>query len=200
MMLTHNETSSLVIDTLLGQAYAQNTAVLDLYCEYHAQKEQSSVNMIGCLLKQVALRTPKIPDEVTNAFAESNRGRGQGLQLAGMLQLFVKVIASIDRVYICVDAVDELLPHSRLEFLGALGQIVQNAPNTRIFLTGKLDIQGGFDRHLTSGTYIIHNVANEGDAARYLSHMIDNNRDPGLMTEDLKNDIMKAILEKAPGM
>jgi len=199
-MLTRNETSSLVIDTLLAQAYGQNIAVLGLYCEYHARKEQSSVNMIGCLLKQVVLRTPKIPDEITNAFAESNQGGGQGLQLAAMLQLLVKVVSFINQVYICVDAVDELLPHSRLEFLGALRQIVQNSPNTRLFLTGKLDIRGELDRHLTGGACITHNVPKERDIARYLSHMMDNDRDPDLMTEDLKNDIMKTISERASGM
>jgi len=54
-MLTNNKISSLVIDTLQKQARGQNTAVIFLYCDYQAQKEQSAVNMIGGLLRQVAL-------------------------------------------------------------------------------------------------------------------------------------------------
>ena len=54
-MLTSNYISSLVIDTLSKQPYGQNIAVLYLYCDYQAQKDQSAVNMIGGLLRQIAL-------------------------------------------------------------------------------------------------------------------------------------------------
>jgi len=35
---------------------------------------------------------------------------------------------------------------------------------------------------------------------RYLSRKMDDDQDPGLMTEDLKNDIMRTILEKTSEM
>jgi len=67
-------------------------------------------------------------------------------------------------------------------------------------------LQGGriweLDNHLTKGAYIIHIVADRGDIARYVSQIIENDsdQDPDLMSEDLKNDIVKAISEKASGM
>ena len=54
-MLTCNEISSLVIDTLREQASGQNISVLSLYCDHQARKDQSAVNMIGGLLRQVTL-------------------------------------------------------------------------------------------------------------------------------------------------
>jgi len=97
--------------------------------------------------------------------------------------------------------VDELLAHNRSEFLRALRQIIQDAPNTRLFLTGRSYIRGELKKHLTKGAYVIHIVADQGDITRYLSQKMDedDDRDPELMTENMKNEIRKTILEKASG-
>jgi len=52
------------------------------------------------------------------------------------------------------------------------------------------------------GPYSTDVLADKGDIARYLSRKKDddNIRDPDLMTEDLKNDIMRTVPEKASGM
>ena len=201
-MLTSNKISSLVIDTLCVKAQGRNLAVLFLYCDYQAQKDQSAVNMIGSLLRQVALGETRVPGEIRSAFEESRRGGGKGLRLPDMVKLFVKTINSIERVYVCVDAVDELQPQDRSEFLRALRQIIQDAPNTRLFLTGRSYIRRELDKYLTDGAYVITIVADQGDIAGYLSRKMDDDeaRDPDLMTDNLRNDIMKTMLEKASEM
>ena len=201
-MLTSDEISSLVIDTLREQTRGQNIAVLSLYCDYQTQKDQLAGNMIGCLLRQVTLGGPRIPDAIKSAFDESRRGGGQGLRLPDMVKLFVKTIGFIGRVYLCIDAVDEVLPQHRSEFLRALQQVIRDAPNVRLFLTGRPYIREELDKHLTRGAYIIHIVADQGDITSYLSQKIDHDddQDPGLMTQDLKNEIMKTMLEKASEM
>ena len=158
--------------------------------------------MIGSLLRQVALGGVGIVGEIRNAFEESKKGGGKGLRLPEMLGLFVKTIVSLERVYICVDAMDELVPQHRSEFLRALRQITQESPNTRLFLTGRPHIRMELDKHLTKGAYIIHIVPDQGDIAKYLNRKMDDDddRDPDLMTENLKNDIMKTMLEKASEM
>jgi len=184
------------------QAYGQNIAVLFLYCDYQAQKDQSAVNMIGSLLRQIAPGAVGIVGEIQNAFKKSGQGGEKGLRLPEMRELFVKTISSLDRVYICVDAMDELLPQHRSEFLCTLKQIIQEAPNTRLFLTGRPHIRGELDKHLTRGAHIIQIVPDQGDIALYLSRKMDDDddRDPDLMTENLKKDIMKTMLEKASEM
>ena len=191
-----------MIDTLCEQAYGQNIAVLFLYCDYQARNDQSAVNMIGSLLRQIVLGGAGIPDEIQNAFDKSKKGGGKGLRLLEMRELFVKTIGSYKRVYICIDAMDELLPQHRPEFLRTLKQIIQEAPNTRLFLTGRPHIRGELDKHLTRGAHTIQIVPDQGDIAEYLSRKIDDDddRDPDLMTENLKNDIMKTMLEKASEM
>ena len=118
------------------------------------------------------------------------------------MKLFVKTIGSTGVVYLCVDAVDEVLQQHRSEFLRALRQIIHDAPNVRIFLTGRPYIRGELDKHLTKGAYIIHIMVDQGDITLYLSQKIDHDddQDPGLMAEDLRGDIMKTMLEKASEM
>ena len=201
-MLTSNKISSLVIDTLRKQTGEQNIAVIFLYCDYQAQKDQSAVNMIGSLVRQATLREPTILSEIKRAFDKSKREGGDGLQLPDMVKLFGKVSSYMEVVYLCVDAVDEMLPQHRLEFLRALQQILQDAPNVRLFLTGRPYIRAELDKYLTEKTYAMHIIADQGDITRYLRQKMDDNddQDPGLMTEDLKNNIMATMAEKASEM
>ena len=158
--------------------------------------------MIGSLLKQIALGGVGNVGEIQNAFGESKQGGGTGLRLPEMRELFVKTIGSCERVYICVDAMDELAPQHRSELLRALRQIIQETQKTRLFLTGRPHIRPELDKHVTEGAYTIHIVPDQGDIARYSSQKIEeaNDRDPGLMTENLKNDITKIMQEKASEM
>ncbi|CUS07805.1 unnamed protein product, partial [Tuber aestivum] len=82
--------SSLVIDTLCKRVRGQNAAVLSLYCDYQEQKDQTAVNLIGGLLRQIAVRATKIPGEIRSAFKESEKDCGNSLRLPDMLALFVK--------------------------------------------------------------------------------------------------------------
>jgi len=201
-MLTNNKISSLVIDTLREQMRGQNVAVLSLYCDYQAQKDQSAVNLIGSLLRQVALRARGILEKIKGAFDEAMKEGGEGLRLPDMVKLFVKAIDSIEMVYLCVDAVDEVRRERRPEFLRALRQIIRDAPNVRLFLTGRPYICGELDNYLTKGANVIQIVADQGDITKYLSQKIDDDshQDPDLMTEDLKNGIMRTMQEKASEM
>jgi len=68
------------------------------------------------------------------------------LQLSDMLELLVKTVSAIERVYICFDAMDELLPENRSELLRSLRQIIRDAPNIRLFLTGRPYIRGELNK------------------------------------------------------
>jgi len=200
-MLIVKKTSSLVIDSLRRRTGEGNAVVLFLYCDYNTQKDQSAVNIIGSLLSQAALGAGHIPSEIQRAFELEQRGR-YPLRLPEMLKLLVSAACSFERVYICFDAMDELLPENRSELLRTLPQIIRNAPNIRLFLTGRPYIRGELKKHFTNGPYIINILADQGDIARYISRKIeeDDDRDPGLMPDNLKHDILKTMMEKASDM
>jgi len=75
-----------------------------------------------------------------------------------MVRLFVKVTGHMEVVYLCVDAVDEVLPQHRSEFLRALRQILQDAPNVRLFFIGRPYIHTELDKYINKKAYAIHIV------------------------------------------
>ena len=192
----------MVIDSLRENTDGENIVVLFLHCDYQTQKDQSAVNIIGSLLSQIASGATEIPSEIQRSFEMKKKGR-QALRLPDMLKLLVRAVSSIERVYICLDAMDELLPGNRSELLRALREIIRDAPNIRLFLTGRPYIRGELDKYLTKGAYTIHIAADQEDIATYVSRKMEDDEDdgdPGLMPDNLKNDIMKIMLEKASAM
>jgi len=61
-------------------------------------------------------------------------------------------------------------------------------------------IRGEIDKYLTMGACIMQIVAHQGDITRYLNQKMDDDQDPDLMTECLRNDIMETMLEKTSEM
>ena len=97
-MLTRNKISSLVIDTLRKRTRGQNIAVVFLYCDYQAQKNQSAVNMIGGLVRKAPLRAPVFPNKIKSALDESKQEGGDGLQLPDI----AKGVSSEVFVFLCL--------------------------------------------------------------------------------------------------
>ena len=197
--LTRNENSSLIIDTLRNRTRGESAAVSSLYCDYQASN-QSPVNMIGALLKQVVAGPAEIPAEIMYYFKESRKLGGQGLRLTDMVNLFVKASSSFKRVFVCIDAVDELLAKDRPDFIRALRHIIDGAPNIRLLLTSRPHVRVELNKHLADRAYIIQVEADQGDITRYVQLKIDDDPHPGLMSEDLRKGIIKAMLEKTSGM
>ena len=159
------------------------------------------MNMIGSQLGRISPRAVGNVGKIQKAFEKSRQGGGKALQLPEMQELFVKTISSCQRVYICDEAMDELALQDQSELLRTLRQMIQT-PNKRYFLTGRPHIRAELDKNLTKGAYTIHIVPDQGDIGRYLSPKIEEayDRDPGLITDNLKNHIMKTMQEKASEM
>ena len=107
-MLNSSKNSSLVIDRLCGLANVGNTAVTGVYCDFHAQNEQTATGLLGVLLKQAVTALEPIPEEVQRAFENSKGGvGGRRLLLPETLEVLAKSLSRLRRVFICIDALDE---------------------------------------------------------------------------------------------
>ena len=112
--------SSLIIDTLCDQAGDKDVAVVGLYCDFLAQQEQTTTNILGAMLKQLVGRGG-IPEHIREAFRRAkNKFGGQSLLLPGMVDILKKTITSVPQVFICIDALDESSPKHRRELLESL--------------------------------------------------------------------------------
>ena len=188
-----------MIDSLCDRAWEENIAVAGLYCDFLAQQEQTTTNIMGAILKQLVSRG-RIPNHVREAFQKAKMefgGRGPRLtELMGMLKI---AIASLPQVFICLDALDEYLPKYLPELLELLSDIVREFPRTRIFLTGRPHVKEDAQRYFFKAV-VIPISPNPDDIRNYVEMKLDRDAEPEAMTNDLRVDIVRVISEKISDM
>ena len=188
-----------MIDSLCDQAEEGNVTVACLYCDFLAQQEQTITNMIGAILKQLVGRGG-IPTYLREAFEKAQKEiGGRGLLLADLMRMLRTAIASLPPVFICIDALDECLPKNLPELLESLRDIVRESPTTRIFLTGRPHVAGAIQRYFTKAI-VVPISPNTDDIQNYLKMKLDRDDDPEAMDDDLREEIVKVILDKMSDM
>jgi len=191
--------SSLVIDTLCDQAREEGIAVAGLYCHFFAQQEQTVTNIMGAILKQLAGRGGT-PEYIREAFQEAKKEtEGRGPRLADLMGLLWIAIASIPRVFICIDALNECLPKCLSELLESLRDILRESSSTRIFLTGRPYVGEDVRRYFTK-TVVIPISFHTDDVRNYLQMKLDRDDEPEAMDSILRADIVRIIPEKMSDM
>jgi NACHT domain len=201
-LLTVSYRSSLVIDHLVSKfkSGGRKVAIVCLYCDYRDQEEQTSINMMGSLVKQLVMVLPKIPDEIDHTFKKSKK-REKRLELEDASEMLMSVLQSFDRVYICVDALDECEREHRRSFLGSLNLLLHARNLTRIclFLTGRPHIESDVNNEFPQADSV-RIEADKNDIMKYLSYKIDKDPDPKIMNEDLRREILNTITNGSGGM
>ena len=194
MSLTISYNSSLVIDSLFDYAVGKDVAVVGLYCDFLAQHEQSTTNILGTMLKQLAGRGG-IPKHIRGAFQKAkNEFSGCGLQLPDMIDILTETVTSLPRLLICLDALDECTPKNRRELLESLREIVRVSPGARVFLTGRPHIDDEIARYFSKALRIPLSPTH-GDIISYLEMRLDSDTDPNAMDDGLRADIMRIVPE-----
>jgi len=199
ILLTARNTSSLVIDSLCDQAETEDIAVAGLYCDFLSQQEQTIANVMGAIMKQLGGRVG-IPDYLREAFQKGQREfGGRGPRLVNLIRMLKKAISSLPQVFICLDALDECLQKYLPELLESLGDIVQECPRARIFLTGRPHIRGDIQKYFPS-VVVIPISSSPGDIRNYVEMRLKRDDEPEAMNKELRNDILRAIQEKISDM
>ena len=194
-MLTSCDLSSLVIDKMCDEAMERDAAVTCFYFDYAMRKEQSPINVLGSLLRQLANRSEKIPDVIVQEYQNQKKLiGGRAPQVSDILNMF-QTIATTIRTFICIDALDECAPEHLVVILDSLGRILRGSRNTRIFMTGRPHVRGDIERRLGEGPIFISIKPAEHDVVRYLHERLRNDTTPEIMTGTLEADILKRIPE-----
>ena len=197
--LTARNTSSLVIDSLCDRAGEENIAVVGLYYDYLAQQEQTITNITGAIMKQLVVRG-EIPKDLREAVQKGKKEfGGRGPRLADLMGMLKIAIASLPQVFICLDALDECLPRRLPELFESLRDIVQESPRTRIFLTGRPHVREDVLRYFTEAV-VIPISPNPDDIRNYVEMRLNRDADLEAMSNSLRADIVRVILEKTSEM
>jgi len=188
-----------VIDSLCDQPGEENVAVAAFYCDFVSQKEHTITNIMGAILKQLVGRGG-VAEDLREAFQKAKKMvGGRGPRPADLLGMLRTLIASLPQVFICVDALDECLPKCLPELLESLRDIIRGSPSTRIFLTGRPHVREDIKRCFTK--MVVAPISpNPDDIRNYVKMRLDRDAEPEAMTNDLRADIVRAILERISDM
>ena len=185
--------SSLVIDKLCDEAVERDSTVVCFYFDFASRNEQSPVNMLGSLLRQLVSGHGEIPEVIAEDFRNEKMSiGGRGLQVSGILKMF-RAITVTRRTFICVDALDECVPEHRMVVLESIGQILQSSPNTRLFMTGRPHVRSEVERELGGVATFVLIRATEDGVIRFLREKLRRDTIPNVMSSRLEEDIMKSI-------
>ena len=187
-----------MIDKLCDQARDEDLAVAWLYCDYNAKEEQTVVSIMGAILKELIGRG-EIPKEIREAFREAENVGGRRLLLSDLRQMLRIVIELLPQPFICIDGLDECLPKDLPELLGLLGDIVREFPSTRIFLTGRPQMKKYIKRSFPKAVPIPINP-NRDDIRNYVMMRLDSDIEHDAMSDDLRAEVLKIILDKMSNM
>ena len=195
VLLIGCDNSSLVIDKLCDEAAEEDIAVTCFYFDFAARNEQSPINMLGSLLRQLVSGLEEIPEAVVRSFRNEKKViGGRGLQVSGILKMF-QAITAMRCTFICIDALDECVPEYRMIVLESIRQILQGSPNTRIFITGRPHVRSEVEGKLSGSANFVFIQPTDDDVVRFLREKLSKDTTPNIMSRRLEAEIMKSIPE-----
>ena len=187
-----------MIDTVCDQAKEEDLAVAWLYCDYLTQQEQTVVNIMGAILKQLVGRGD-IPNDIREAFQGAKKFGGRRPLLADLIRMLRTTIASLQQVFICIDALDECIPKNLPGLLDSLRDIVLKSPRTRIFLTGRPHVKDDIQRYFPQ-VAVMPISPKQDDIGNFLEMKLEEDEQREAMSDDLREEIVRMILEKMSDM
>jgi hypothetical protein len=184
----------------LREQFEQQLKIVTIffYCDYVDRKSQTGLAMIGALTKQLVWWAQSIPAAVSDLF--KNRDKGQrSMDEEDAKTIFSLILGQFDTVYICIDALDECEPESRVQLLQFLKSM--DSTSIRLFLTGRHSVAAE-----VTGTFLVLSpktlsiIAAEEDIRIYLSQRLANDRYPEAMNESLNNQIVEKLVSLSQGL
>jgi S-methylmethionine-dependent homocysteine/selenocysteine methylase len=116
--------------------------------------------------------------------------------LTDAVNLLGIVCAQFSKIYVCLDALDELG-----NLRGLLKQLRDSPHSMQIFITGRDYVQVTVQEYLTEGQ-TISIEAYKSDIQRFIEHEIGgpNDIEPRAMDERLRKDILEKVVNSAEGV
>jgi len=141
-----------------------------------------------------------IPQQVEAAFQRSKSELGgRELESAEILKLLILTLRTLERSYICIDAVNEFPEECRPKLFKSLAHIIEESQSTRLFATGRQHIREEVGRYFAGGAEI-RIIPSEQDIKKYLTMRLSNDTQSRIMNDSLREEILTTIPEKISEM
>ena len=191
--------SSVAIDDLYYQLDPHShIGVACLYADYKDQSNQTLEHILGSFLCQFLVSAPPIPEEVVKKL-DSIRHQHKKVEIDDILTILKIRLHQFKRIFICIDAVDELEPKVLQQLLNVLKGFVSS--DTRLFLTGRGHIESEIRKYFNiAQAYTAIISATEQDIKAFVEQQITDDLNSDAMDEMLAKDIVDTIISKSQGM
>jgi hypothetical protein len=186
--------SSKVYDHL-KEILPEESAILVFYCDYRDQETQSTLTIIGSLLKQLALVSPTIMDMLQAVY--ENHSIQQTRPILTELKLLFSAACSIfSNTYLVIDALDE---SDANYYRKPLLRWLKSINWCRLFLTSRAY---SYDLRIAFNSFPqIIVKARKKEVRRYLRKAIADNKNAGLiMNNAFIDEVVETIFKRTHGM
>ena len=183
--------------TVLQRDLVNEQGLAYVYGDYR-DGQQSTKSLIAAIVRQLVVQMKTIPSKVFEIY---NRGRRQESEVSlsdaeDMLRIACK---SFTKVYICIDALDELKEGGKL-----LESLERDMPSSvRLFVTGRDHITVSIKKHFNN-PIMLQLKAHENDIRNLIKNRIKKSReedggDDSVMDSDLEKEITDKIVSWSTG-
>ena len=201
---------SIVIESLQQMFVGEDVSISFAYCDYKDRTNQTTVNLISSLVKQIVSQQKDMPAEVVNLYSAHGHGQSS-LSLENHLSLLSSFPNSFRRSFILIDALDEhftnedeenVLQLPLLQELLKLQKHWSASKGYTLFFTSR---ENHVIREQLAGSGRLDIRAADADIESYIRSRIANPsqfRFANKIQEDAKlaNSIVERLIEKAQGM
>ncbi|KAI5785392.1 hypothetical protein FPQ18DRAFT_87085 [Pyronema domesticum] len=200
---------SLVFDHLDTTFSSEDRAcVVCLYCDYQDNKNQTPVNMIGVLLKQViaTLNESGLLPRDTISVLRKHLNKQKNIDLGEACRLLGETVKQLRKFYVCIDALDECNDEHRAEFIQSLAKLSNECgrqSSIRIFFTTRPHINWKELMKRNPGLGSLDHILLEAqleDIRIYVSHKINIDENSDCMNDKLRSEILESIVDNSDGM
>jgi hypothetical protein len=169
--------------------------------------KQKPVNVIGAMLNQVLTSPCRIPKEIMNSFEERHKKTlsPEPTLLESIEFLVLAFKKNFNKIFICVDGLDECMEKCRKTMLESFSDVLKNPDvghSVRLFLTVRHQVMDHVLKNFDLFAQPISRKldATEEDIETYVSHRLDFDEYPECMDEELREKIREKIVKNSDGM
>lgn len=189
-------TTAIVVEHLLS---IQKTRTLTayVYCTYQSQEQQSHDQLVASILRSLVQQLSKPPDGIQKSFETQGR-LGRPLTAHQVFSAVKSISASVDRVNVLIDALDELSGQTRGDLIATMLRL-QKEIGLSLFLTSRHNV--GVEEQITPDPDLTIEIrAAPEDVQKYLDANLS--RLPRCVTgkEKLQHLIVQSITAVVDGM
>ncbi|KAA8902670.1 ankyrin repeat-containing domain protein [Sphaerosporella brunnea] len=193
--------SSLVLETLSAKhALDSRIGLAFVYLDYKTKNIQNPTKILSTILKQLARQKEVLPEQLRHFFRKYYRD-AEFPCVEKIEEQLSTLAATFDRVFLVIDALDELERNERKIFLPIVTRLAQSSPLFKIFVTSRreADISKHFGLSKIPTIEIEARKVNT-DIQAFVRHQVAH-WDAGFpLDQGLRDEVIQALTSNSEGM